>query len=100
MRTDEANVLRHELYDAVNRIIDHHTKSFDPKITYRIGQRFDKEFSTYLLTQVAAKKVALIELSGGNRYREAVEVNDVCRITSDELRNILGFAYQEFTLQS
>ena len=53
-----------------------------------LGQRVFKRTEPYIIAQVAPGKVCLISTVGGNRWAEAVAVNDISRITKRELNKI------------
>ena len=66
---------------------------------YKIGDRFEnKEDKTqYILAQCTYERVALIALTDGNRWAEAVEVNNPRNISSEEFNKITGsIAIKEF----
>ncbi len=61
-----------------------------------IGSRWGRSDEEYILAQVGCHQVALIELSSGNRWADAIEVDYISKISSDEWTTIQGSAPDEF----
>ena len=65
--------------------------------SFKIGDIFsiDSEVEIqdfYILSQTEPYKVALVNLRGGNRYKDPIKVKDVTHITLEELEQITGIA--------
>jgi len=65
------------------------------KEIYSIGDKFKFEFEgdVYILVQVLPFKVCLIGLTDANRYREPEAVNDIHKITKEEMKRIVGDSF-------
>jgi hypothetical protein len=61
--------------------------------TYKIGDKFLGFFGTYLLTQVSPYKVCLIDIERGNRYKDPIKVENVYKITKEEMKRIAGDSF-------
>ena len=96
-------VLQKILYGIVNKvevlesIFKDHTESKDitEETTYTYGQTFRYNNSVSMLCQVDYNKITLIVMEGnendkGNRYMEPITVNDVCRITIEEMNRMVS----------
>lgn len=58
--------------------------------TYRIGQFFNRQGETYILSQVDVAKCVLVSLRDGNRFSDPVKVDSVRKITASEFESIKG----------
>ena len=55
--------------------------------TYKIGDKFKyPSGKTFLLAQVEANRVCLIDIEIGNRYKDPIEVENVYKITKEEMK--------------
>lgn len=66
------------------------------KPTYCIGDRIMIEEQEYMLAQVGADMINLINVTNGNRWSEPTEVEDVNRITHEELNRLIIQGYTAF----
>lgn len=62
---------------------------------YKVGQSFSsKDGREFILSQTSAGKVSLISLTvggdAGNRYKDAISVDNILKISSNEFKNITG----------
>jgi len=70
---------------------------------FGIGQRFHyrdeyTEGTTYLLARVDESTVALVNIYTGCTWSEPQNVMNVCKITAEELRELINDDEAEFTL--
>jgi hypothetical protein len=65
------------------------------KEIYSIGDKFKDGFTrdVYILAQTLFGKVSLINLIDANRYREPEAVNDIHKITEEEMKRIAGDSF-------
>lgn len=81
------------LKDKVNSITDKNSFSHNKKeVTYRIGNKFIDVEQTLFLAQVGPGYCCLIDMENGNRVRDKIKVNDIHKITTEEL---LKMGYSE-----
>lgn len=67
-----------------------------PKVTHKIGNKYDKSGSVYLLASVGNHQVSLINIETGYRWAENVKADDVNLITEEEFSS--ACSYGEFEL--
>lgn len=60
--------------------------------TYKVGDIFIKGKEYYILSQVGHSMMCLIHIRDGNRWRDPIKVDDVCKITKEEF-NKIGASY-------
>ena len=59
--------------------------------TYKIGDKFKySSGKTFFLAQVEANRVCLIDIERGNRYKDPIEVENVYKITKEEMKKTIG----------
>jgi hypothetical protein len=58
------------------------------EVTYRRGQKFNQAGETYILASCDAETMALISVRDGNRWTDAVKVDNINRITDVEFMAI------------
>lgn len=60
------------------------------KEIYSIGDEFFFNGEKFVLCQVAYRKVCAVSTGSWNRYRDAVEVNNIFEITEKEFEDIIS----------
>jgi hypothetical protein len=59
-------------------------------ISYKIGDRFKYSSDIYLLCQTGNSMVSLVDLECGNRWEDAIHVEDINDITKEEFNKIMA----------
>ena len=83
-----------ELIETIEGIRDYYVDLIPREFT--TGDRFKRNDTEYILSQVGNSVVALIGLEDGNRWARPYEVNNILKITEEDLIHITSNQRQTF----